>query len=271
MLSADAPVVVGEPVELEVLDEPIEPDRDARRPVEDLGRDLGGDRVRADVRQVEDLADLAFLPLDRRGVGRLDTGDELVDLEHLDVRTRLGMHLREVGVHVEHPGIRVAEEADARRTKVVHGARCVEPLGSDVPRGVAVEQRPRDRSVGDRGPCQCAGDLRDAARGAVGEPFAGRHRLVVERGSRLQVEDDDRRVDRLHDGKDLGRRRVRRRVDEQEPRSSARPGHPPAARAACGVSTRPAETTSAPISSSRRSMPLWYPSSRSRSPSNCGQ
>ena len=49
-----------------------------------------------------------------RGVGRLDPLDELVDLEHLDVRARLRVHLREVGVHVEHPRIRVPEEADAR-------------------------------------------------------------------------------------------------------------------------------------------------------------
>ena len=34
-VAADAAVVVGEPVEREVLDEPVEPDRDARRPLED--------------------------------------------------------------------------------------------------------------------------------------------------------------------------------------------------------------------------------------------
>ena len=34
-VAADAAVVVGEPVELEVVDETVEPDRDARRPVED--------------------------------------------------------------------------------------------------------------------------------------------------------------------------------------------------------------------------------------------
>ncbi len=130
---ADAAVVVGETVELEVRDEPIEPDGDARRPVEDLGRDLGGDRVGAGVGQIEDLADLPVLALDRRGLGRLDTGDQVVDLEHLDVRAGLGMHLREVGVHVEHPGVRVAEEADARRSKVVNGARGVEPLAQGVP------------------------------------------------------------------------------------------------------------------------------------------
>ena len=217
---ADAAVVVGETVELEVRDEPIEPDGDAGRPVEDLGRDLGGDRVGAGVGEIEDLADLSILALDRGDLGRLDTGDQVVDLEHLDVRARLGVDLREVGVHVEHPGVRVAEEADARRPKGVNGARGVEPLAQGVPGGVAVEQRPRDRPVGNRGTCQGARDLRDAACRAVREPFAGGHRLVVERARGLEVQDDDRRVDRLHDGEHLGRRRIRRRVDEEELRSA---------------------------------------------------
>ena len=57
-VAADAAVVVGQPVEREVLDEPVEPDRDARRPVEDLRRDLVGDRIGARVGEVEQLADL---------------------------------------------------------------------------------------------------------------------------------------------------------------------------------------------------------------------
>ena len=60
-VASDTAVVVGEPVELEVLDEPIEADGDARRPLEDLGRDLRGDRVGAGVGQVEDLSDLVAL------------------------------------------------------------------------------------------------------------------------------------------------------------------------------------------------------------------
>ena len=162
----------------------------------------------------------SLLALDRGDLGRLDTGDEVVDLEHLDVRARLGVDLREVGVHVEHPGVRVAEEADARRSKVVNGARGVEPLAQGVPGRVALEQRPRDRPVGNRGTCQGARDLRDAACRAVCEPLARRHRLVVERARRLEVQDDDRRVDRLHDGEHLGRGRVGRRVDEEELRSA---------------------------------------------------
>ena len=59
-------------------------------------------------------ADLVALALDRRGVGRLDALDEVVDLQHLDVGAGLRVHLREVGVHVEHARVGVTEEADAR-------------------------------------------------------------------------------------------------------------------------------------------------------------
>ncbi len=170
----------------------------------------------AGVSQVEHVPDLGLLSRDLVGPGRLDPGDEIVDLEHLDVRAGLRVHLREVGVHVEHPRVRVPEEADARGSEAVHSARRVEPLAQRVPRGIAVEQRPRQRPVADPRPGQRPRDLRHAAGGAVGEPLAGRHPLVVERARRLEVEDDDRGVDRLHDGEDLGRRRVGRGVEEEE-------------------------------------------------------
>ena len=48
-------------------------------------------------------------------VGRLrHARAEVVDLEHLDVRADLRVHGGEVRVHVEHAGIGVAHEADAR-------------------------------------------------------------------------------------------------------------------------------------------------------------
>ena len=221
---ADTAVVVGEPVELEVVDEPVEADRDACGPVEDLRRDLGGDRVGAGLREVEDLLDLVVLPFDRLGRRRFDPGDEVVDLQHLDVRPGLRLHLRQIGVHVEHPGVRVAEEADPRRSEVVDGARGVQPLAQSDPGGVAVGQRPRDGAVGDSRPGQRARYLGDAARGAVGEPLARRHALVVDRARRLEVEDDDGGIDRLDDREDLRGRRVGGRVDEQELRPRCREG-----------------------------------------------
>ena len=133
-VAADAAVVVGEAVEREVLDEAVEPDGDARRPLEALGRDLAGDRVGARVGEVEQLADLLALALDRGGVGRLDARDEVVDLEHLDVRARLRVHLGEVRVHVEHPRVGVAEEAEARGAQAAHGARRRRPTRGSRPR-----------------------------------------------------------------------------------------------------------------------------------------
>ena len=215
-VAADAAVVVRQPVELEVLDEPVEPDGDTRRPLEDLGRDLGRDRIDAGIGEVEGGADLLALALDRLGVGRLDALDEVVDLQHLDVRARLRVHLREVGVQVEHPRIRVTEEADARGPQAVHGVGGVQPFAQHVPCRVAVEKRPRHRSVRDARARECACDLRDAARRAVGEPLACRHGFVVERARRLKIEDDDRRIDGLHDRKHLRRRRIGRRVEHDE-------------------------------------------------------
>ena len=84
------------------------------------------------------------------------------------------------------------------------------------PRRVAVEQRSRDRPVGDPRAGERAGDLGDAAGRAVRQPFGGRHRLVVERPRRLEIEDHDRRIDRLHGRQHLRRRRVGRGVEQDE-------------------------------------------------------
>ena len=86
-VAVDAAVVVGEPVEREVLDEPVE----ARRRRAPTTRSCSGVISSAigsapGSRKVEQLADLVPLALDRVGVGRLDARDEVVDLEHLDVR-----------------------------------------------------------------------------------------------------------------------------------------------------------------------------------------
>ncbi len=163
-VAPDAAVVIGEPVQLEVLDEAIEPDRDTRRPLEDLGRDLAGDRVDACVGEIELLSNLLALALDPRGVDSLDSFDEIVDLQHLDMGPGLRVHLREVGVQVEHPRIGVPEKAEACGPKTVHRVCCIQPFAQHLPRGVAVEKRPRHGSVRDAGARECACDLRDAAR-----------------------------------------------------------------------------------------------------------
>ena len=110
----------------------------------------------------------------------------------------------------------MAEEADACAAKAAHSSRSVDPLAEGVPSRVAVEQCSGHRPVRDPRSRERACDLGDATGGAVGEPLTGRHRLVVERARRLEVEDHDRRVDRLHGREHLRGRRVRRRVEEHE-------------------------------------------------------
>src|SRR5439155_21389865 len=85
-VAAHAAVVVRESVELEVLDQAVQADGDARRPIQDLGRDAGRDRVDAGIGEVEGLADFLPLAFDLGGFGRLNALDEVVDLQHLYVR-----------------------------------------------------------------------------------------------------------------------------------------------------------------------------------------
>ena len=252
-VAADAAVVVGEPVELEVLDEPVEPDGDAGRPVEDLGRDLGRDRIGAGVGEIEDLADL----LDPCARSRRSSADSTrATRSSISSTSTCAPIWAWTCVKSEYmssiPGYVCPRKPMRADRRPLDGARRVEPLAQGAPRpGSPSRSVPVDRPVRESRAREGARDLRDAACRAVGEPLARGHRLVVERARRLEVEDDDRRVDRLHDGQHLGRRRIRRRVDAGGARRRPAASASPAARAACGVSTRPAETTSAPIALER--------------------
>ena len=63
---------------------------------------------------------------------------------------------------------------------------------------------------------------RDRTSAAMGQPFAGHlgaithlvERFVIERGDRLKIEDNDRHLGALHDGKDSGTQRVGGDVEE---------------------------------------------------------
>src|SRR5204863_9371169 len=105
------------------------------------------------------------------------------------MRASLRMYLREIGVHVEHPRIGVAEESEAGGTQAAHGVRRLEPVTDELPCAVAVEQRAGDRTVRNPRTRECAGELRDATCRAVGKPLARCHPFVVERARRLQVQD----------------------------------------------------------------------------------
>ena len=80
------------------------------------------------------------------------------------MRAGLRVHLREVGVHVEHPRIGVAEETEPGAAQAPDGGRRVEPLAQHVPGAVAVEQRPGDGAIADPRAREGAGQLRDTAR-----------------------------------------------------------------------------------------------------------
>ena len=213
---AEPAVVVREPVQREVAHERIEPDGDARRPLEARGVDLAGDRVGAGHRELEGRADLLALALDVGSRGALDARHQIVDLEDLDVRADLRLDLREVGVHVEHAGVVVAEEAEARAPHAVRRGGGLDPAAQAIPGRIAREQRARDGVVRDACARERAGELRHAAGRAVREPLARRHRLVVEAARRLQVEDHDRHLRGLHRRQHLRGRRVGRRVEHDD-------------------------------------------------------
>src|SRR5581483_1419375 len=121
-----------------------------------------------------------------------------------------------VRIHVEHPGVRVAEEPEPGVANAADCARRVDPVADDIPGGIAVEKRPRHRPVGDACAREGSGELGHAAGRAVREPFAGRHPFVVDGARRLQVEHDDGRLRLLHRGEHLRRGRIRRRVEHHQ-------------------------------------------------------
>ena len=128
----------------------------------------------------------------------------------------LSVDLGEVRVHVEHPGIGVAEEPEAGGPQSLDGAGSVDPLPDRLPGRIAVLQGAGDRAVRHACAGEGARELGDAAGRAVRQPLAGGHPLVVERPCRLEVEDDDRRLRRLHRREHLRRCGVGCRVEEDQ-------------------------------------------------------
>ena len=190
-VAAGAAVVVRQPVELEVVDQPVEPDGDARRPVEDLGRDLGRDRVDCRRRRARrsrgsrrpcarsPSASAASTRSTRSSISSTSTCAPVCACTCVKSE-----YMSSIPGYVwPRKPMRARAQRCARRAAASTQSR------SAVPRRVAVEQRARDRAVGDARPRERAGELRHAAGRAVREPLARRHRLVVERARRLQVED----------------------------------------------------------------------------------
>ena len=150
-VAADAAVVVGETVELEVLDEPIEPDGDARRPVEDLGSDLGGDRIGARVGQVEDargsldsLLSIAAGSADSTRATRSSISSTSTWAPVWACTCVKSEYMSSIPGYVwPRKPMRAVRRSCTACAASSHSRE-------RVPGGVAVEQRPGDRPVGDR-------------------------------------------------------------------------------------------------------------------------
>ena len=114
-VAVDAAVVVGQPVELEVSTSRSSPTatRDDQAKTSSVIRP--GDRVAAGIGELERCADLVALARDRRRVRGLDAWPRGRRSRAPRRAPGLRVHLGEVRVHVEHPRIGVAQEADAAR------------------------------------------------------------------------------------------------------------------------------------------------------------
>ena len=151
------------------------------------------------------------------------------------MRADLRRDLREVGVHVEHARVVVAEEAEARAAGAARRGGGLDPAAQLLPGRIAGQQRARDRVVRNTRARERARELGHAAGRAVREPLARGHRLVVEAARGLQVEDDDGHLRRLHCGQHLRGRRVRRRVEHDDVDAAGRQQVAGLARALRGV------------------------------------
>ena len=116
---------------------------------------------------------------------------QVVHLEDLDVEAELGLVHGEVRVHVEHPRVGVAEEAEAATVKCSDRGGGAAPLLYLGPGISVIVECSRDDVERDGGALEGVGDLGHATGRAVREPLARVRVLVVERGAWLEVQDDD--------------------------------------------------------------------------------
>ena len=137
-VAAQAAIVVGQAVQVEVGDQPVQPAGDPGRPTQRLLGDRLGDLVAARFGHVEHLADLRDLGVDLCLAGLADPLVQVVHLQDLDVHPKLAVVHREVGVHIQHAGVGVAQKADARfAQRSLHAGRG-HPVGDLGPGPVVV-------------------------------------------------------------------------------------------------------------------------------------
>ena len=207
LLALEATVVVGDAVEVEVGDQPVEPDGDLCGPAEVVlvDRAVQGEDLAGEVLAGHDL-----------GVGdRSDPYPEVVELEHLHVTAEVHRHERQVGGDVEHAGVEVAHDAVPCVLESSPDAGRLDPPGDLVPGPVLLEIA-GDRA--ERNPCphEGVGDLGQRAGAAVGEPLPRTERRVVHVLGGLQVDDQHRGAGLLRDRQQHRRRHVgREEADDQ--------------------------------------------------------
>ena len=249
-VASHAAVVVSQAVEVKILHQVIETHGHPAGPIHLLRRGLFRQRVgRAVLTDVKDAARFLRLARDlgiRRGAhARL----QVAHFQDLDVRSQLRLVLGEVAVHIQHSGVGVPKESDASLAQIVNHLGGRAPLLDFRPGGFARLahigfrfEHAGDLPEGNGRAGKRAGDFRNAAGGAVGQPLARVGVGIIQRGARLQVQDHHGSLGVLDDRQDLGGSCVGSHVAENQIDAARRKAC--AGLGALGASsTRPALTT----------------------------
>ena len=210
-------VVVGEAVELVERDEFVEGDGGARGDVEVFVGEFAREWVGLRVGGVEEAEDLGALRGDFCGRDVAADAEQIVGLGLDDVEAEGGGERGLIGLHVEHVLDGVAEVAEAGAFQIVERHRDLAPLGEfGVGGGVVVEGAEDDFGRAFAHADGDAGELGDGAEIVVGELHVRRGLGVVERGERLEGDEDDGHIESADDCAKGGRGRVGDHVAEDE-------------------------------------------------------
>ncbi len=190
LLAIEATVVVGQRVEVEVVDQSIQSHADRRTP----GEVLFPDRVI----EGEDL------PGEVHAGRRLCVGDlldalpQVIELEHLDVGTERGRQQCQVGRDIQHARVDVAHQAVPGMPKRSADMGGADPPADALPRRL-LTQPARYGAERDPGATEHIAHLGHRALAAVREPHSRVEVGVIHLLRRLQVDHEDRRVRPLGD------------------------------------------------------------------------
>ena len=210
-------VVVGEAVELALLDELLERHGRLRGHVEVVRGELLGPGVAHGVGRVEEAEDALLHRLHLRGVGVAVERQALVWLAERHVAAKRAADRGGIDLHVVHRLEHVAHQADARAAEVVEHVRDGAPL-AHLLGGLRVAVKLADDDVRDGTPVADR-DARELGHGAevvVVELLVDRGVLVVETRVGLESHEHDRHVQLAHERREGGGCRVGHHVHEEE-------------------------------------------------------